>query len=270
MNKLAAVALSLGTLIFGSLFALYIFCWVTVPAGHVGVVSSFGQVHDGTLTPGGTLVAPWNRVERISCQTQRDEEEANAPTKEGLSCKIKTVLLYHLDTQHVVELVKNTGYTGYSDKLVAPQFRAAIRDATVGFEAEALYTADRAKVEATIGDKVRIELAKNGIIVESIQLLDLAIPDAVKSRIEAKVGAAQDALKMEFVLKQRRLEAEAEIIRATGLAKVQELIQKDLSDSYLKYLAIKALETVSTHGNTVIYVNGDGVPLMANTAAKGK
>ena len=231
-----------------------------IEKGEYGVVASFGSVENNVLMPGLNFVWPWKKVYRIPSVVQKDEEEAATPTKEGMTCNIRSILLWRIDPTRVVEIVKQYGHEGFEDRLVHPYFRGAIRDVTVQFDSESLYTQDRAKVELMMLEKVTKVLSSHGIMTESVTLTNLTLPNSVKDRIEAKVSAEQDVKRMEFVLKQKELEGKAKIVEAEAIAKAQQIIKQDLDINYLYYLWIQALKEKD---NNLIYVpiGSDGLPL---------
>ena len=51
-----------------------------VPAQHVGVLETFGKVHDTTWSPGLHAWLPWIGVHRINCRTMQLEERTSTPT----------------------------------------------------------------------------------------------------------------------------------------------------------------------------------------------
>lgn len=256
-------------------FVLLMGCTVwQIPAGHVGLISRFGEVSDETLSPGGPyFVKPWASVIRVSVQTQKDEELETVPTSNGLPVQVKATMIYNLRPEKAASLVREVGNDKYQERVVTPYFKNVVRDITAKYLPESLYTSERSKVEAEILVLVRQELGAR-FNIEAVMLLDPVLPAVVQQRIEAKVGAEQDAIRMESVFKQKELEgkankrvkeldAEAKVIEAKGLADAQAIIQKDLSHEYLVYLWIDALREGAKHNNAVIYVptGSDGMPL---------
>jgi len=234
----------------------------SIPAGHIGVVSSFGEISDSTMSPGGPyFVKPWKTVQRMNVQVQKDEEPATVPTKNGLAVQVKAVLLFHLDPLKAPGMAREVG-DKYTEKVVTPYFRNAVRDICAEYPPEALYTSDRTAVEAAVLSRVQKDLGPRGILVESVMLQDPVLPTVVTDRIQAKVGAEQDAQRMEFVLKQKELEAKAKVVEAEGIAKAQKIIKNDLDHNYLIYLWIEALKESAKHNNATIYIptGSDGMP----------
>lgn len=264
------VGAAVAVLIVLVLIVGWMFCWVTVGKGHVGVLSWFGEVEDATLSPGPHLVHPFKRVYRMNVQTQKDEEPATVPTKNGLPVDMNATLLFHLDPGHAPMMAREVGDQDYAARVVTPYFKNAVRDVTAEYAPEAMYTAERTQVEQKIFARLTKELGPRGLVVEAVMILDPKLPAVVQERIQAKVGAEQDAARMEFVLKQKELEAQAKVVEARGIAEAQNIIKKDLDDNYLRYLWIEALKESAKHNNATIYVptGHDGMPFFKNAESK--
>ncbi len=249
----------------------YFCCFVSIEPGYVGVNSWFGKTDEELMMPGPHLVHPFKKTRRVNCKTQKNEEPATVPTKNGLAVTMKATMQYRLSTAHAVKMINEVGDV-YEEILIDPIFRNSVRDACAEFDAEALYTSDRNKVEAKVIEQLNKELSHRGIIIEGVQLLDPILPDVVKSRIEQKVAADQDVQRMQFVLKQRELEAQAKVVEANGIAKAQAIIKQDLTQEYLVYLWIEALKESAKHNNATIYIptGESGLPFFKSPQPKGK
>ena len=249
----------------------------SVPPGHIGLVTSFGKIEDGYLADGGPyFVAPWKSVDKVSMQVQRNEEDATVPTKGGLSVQVKANLIYRLDRNKAVSVMKEVGVK-YEEKIIDPFFKNAVRDVCAEFLPESLYTSDRQTVEDQVFKRISKELEGRGFICESVMIQDPRLPQVVTERIQAKVAAEQDAIRMQSVFKQRdqeamankrqkELEAEAKVIEAEGISKAQTIIKKDLDNNYLIYLWIEALKdhAKNNHATTIyVPVGPAGLPLIA-------
>lgn len=234
-----------------------------VEAGHVGVVTSFGRVEEETLAEGLHFVGFWKNVHPLSLRTQEQKEVALSPTKEGLAVDLEASLLFALDTAKAREVFQKIG-PEYLRVVVIPQFRSALRGTTTNFQARDLYTANRVEVEARLEQDVKALLAPRGILVERVLLRKLEIPASIKAAIEQKLAAEQDAERMKFVLDRAKQEAEQRRVEAQGQADAQDIIQKNLSELYIRYLWVKALEGSTSKPSTVIYVpiGADGMPQM--------
>jgi regulator of protease activity HflC (stomatin/prohibitin superfamily) len=245
----------------------------TVPAGHLGVVTTFGKVEDWTLAEGIHLVAFWRSVNPLSLRTQEIMEMAEVPTKEGLTIGLDASVLYSLRRDKTREVFQRIGMN-YAEIVIVPQFRSAMRGITVNHDAKELYTASRAVIETKIEASIKEVLESRGITCERVLLRAIRLPNTVKAAIEQKLEAEQLAEKMTWVNKKEEMEAKRKVIEANGISEAQKIIQSTLSDMYVRYLWVKALELAAAKPSTVIYVpiGQDGLPMMlpAKTAEEKK
>ncbi len=250
------------------LLVLFIFLFfasvVSVPTGNVGILTLFGRVTGETLGEGIHLINPLKAVQRLSIQTQSVKESANVPSNEGLILALDTSLLFHLDHSMAAEVYQKVG-SNYGEKIVEPTLRAAIRAATSSHSANALYTNARELVQKQIQDELKTELAPRGVIIENVLLRDVQLPLMLKSSIEAKQQAEQDALRMSFILQKEKQEAERKRIEAQGIADFQKIVAQGISSQLLEWKGIEATEKLATSANTKIVVVGNpknGLPLI--------
>ncbi len=247
------------------LFLVACSCVTFVNSGHVGVVTSFGAVEKEVLSEGVNFIAPWKNCSNLSIRTSEHKEVANVPTSEGLTIKLEASLIYALNKSNVSEIYQKIG-PDFIEVIISPQMRSAIRGVTVKYQAKDLYTSNRAEIEAALLEAMKHTIEPYGIMVESILLRDIDLPERVRSAIETKLSADQAAQQMEFVLLKEKKESERKVIEAQGIAEAQKTIHTTLTDNYIKYLWVKALENNAQHPSTVIYVpiGQDGLPVVAN------
>jgi regulator of protease activity HflC (stomatin/prohibitin superfamily) len=133
-------------------------------------------------------------------------------------------------------------------RVVEPNLRSTIRSVTSSHSANALYTGAREEVALRIQDDLVKLLGPRGIIVESVLLRDVQLPSLLKTSIEAKQQAEQDALRMNFVLQKEKQEA------ALGI-----------SPQLLEWKGIEATERLATSANAKVVLIGNsrtGLPLI--------
>ena len=253
--------LALGVVLLGLTAVNSVSC---VRTGHVGVVTVFGRVTGRTVPEGIHLVNPLARVHQLDIKTQEIKERAMVPSREGLIMGIEASVLYHLQPAQAAEVFQRIG-TGYGDVLLVPNFRAAIRSVTAGNTASALYSDGREGIASRILADLQAQVAPRGIVVENVLLRDLQLPDSLKSAIEAKQQAEQDAQRMEFVLQKERQEAERKRVEAQGIKDFQDIVSQGISDKLLEWKGIEATVELSKSANSKIVVVGNpktGLPLL--------
>jgi prohibitin 1 len=236
----------------------------SIPTGNVGVLTLFGRVTGETLSEGIHLINPLKSVQKLSVQTQSVKESANVPSNEGLILALDTSLLFHLDKTKAAQVYQTIG-ENYAEKIVEPTLRAAIRAATSAHTANALYTNARELVQSQIQDELSKELGARGVLVENVLLRDVQLPAMLKSSIEAKQQAEQDALRMSFILQKEKQEAERKRIEAQGIADFQKIVAQGISAQLLEWKGIEATEKLAGSANTKVVVIGNsknGLPLV--------
>ncbi|MFA6378842.1 MAG: prohibitin family protein [Candidatus Omnitrophota bacterium] len=237
-----------------------------VPAGTVGVYDIFGKVSPEERQPGLNFINPLANLVIMNVKTEEVTENMPVPSQEGLSIHLDVSVLYRLDPSKASDIYKTVGMN-YRQVVILPQFRSACRDATVGYEAKALYTLSREAISGKIYGELQKMLSERGIILEKVLLRAIQLPQTVSTAIELKLKFEQESEQMKFILQKERQEAERRVIEAEGIAKAQEIINKTLTTAYLQLEAIQAQKKMAESPNhTTVYIpSGDnGIPLIRN------
>ncbi len=248
----------IGTII-GVIAVVVLLFWsvVTVPAGHVAVITLFGSVSEHVLGEGIHLINPLATAHEMSVQTQELKESTSVPSSEGLMMTLDTSLLLRLDASRAWYVYQKIGMN-YSQTVIEPMLRSAIRDVTSKHSANALYTGGREEVQQKIQDMLFKELGDRGIFVENVLLRDVQLPLMLKTSIEQKQQAEQESLRMSFILQKEKQEAERKRIEAQGIADFQRIVAAGISQQLLEWKGIEATEKLAASSNTKVVVIGSG------------
>jgi regulator of protease activity HflC (stomatin/prohibitin superfamily) len=253
---LAMVAFVLVILLFAAV--------ARVESGNVGVLTLFGRVTGEVLPEGIHLVNPFKANNEMSIRTQEIKESASVPSSEGLVMNLDTSLIFHVDPAKASDVYQKIG-PNYQTVLIEPNLRAAIREATASHSANALYTGEREMVAKQIFDQLAGLLGQRGFIVESILLRDIQLPATLKSSIESKQQAEQEALAMSFRLQKETQEAQRKRIEAQGVRDFQQIVAQGISPQLLEWKGIEATESLAKSPNSKVVVIGNsknGLPLI--------
>lgn len=241
-------------------------CTVVRP-GEAGIKQRFGKLSDVVATEGTVFYNPFtSKVVKTSVQTNNLELSLSLPSKEGLSITSQISILYRLDKDKVASVIQTLGLN-YSS-IIANVFRSASADVCSKFFAKDMHSGMRAEIEKAIKEKMDENLIKQGIIIESVLMKSIQLPEGLAGSIERKLQAEQDAMRMEFVLQQQKLEAERMLIEAKGTRDAQKILAEGLTPEIIKIRSIEAFNQLSkspntkiviTDGKTPFLVNGDGV-----------
>ena len=254
-----------GLAIAAFLIVILLFSCVTkVASGHVGVLTLFGRVTGEVLPEGIHLINPFKSSTEMSIRTQEIKESASVPSAEGLVMNLDTSLIYHLDPAKAADVYQKIG-PNYLNVFIEPNLRAAIREATASHTANALYSGERELVAKQIRDQLTSLLGERGILVEAILLRDIQLPLTLKTSIETKQQAEQEALAMNFRLQKEKQEAERKRIEAAGIRDFQQIVAQGISTQLLEWKGIEATENLAKSANAKVVVIGNsknGLPLI--------
>lgn len=190
-------------------------------------------------------------------------DSISALTKDNLPVDMDITVLYKLVSSAAPEVYRILGKTKvYTEKVVRPSIRTAIRNSVAKFNATEVMSQRRQEVEKDIEKELRkifkdyfsARGMEEGIVVERVLLRNVDPPEKLKVAIQAKLEAEQEAQKMAFVLQKEKLEAKRKAVEAGGIAKAQRIIAKSLTREYLQWYYIQTLKELveSPNNSTVI------------------
>ena len=119
-----------------------------------------------------------------------------------------------------------------------------------------MYSTKRDEFQAKIFSTIESNFKERGLLLEQLLVRNITLPASVKTTIESKINAEQDAQKMTFVLQKERQEAERKRVEAQGIADYQKILSTGLSDKLLQYEMIKAINT-SPNAKLIFMTNGE-------------
>ena len=115
-------------------------------------------------------------------------------------------------------------------------------------------------------ESIETDFKKRGLILEQLLVRNITLPTNVKTSIEEKIKAEQEAQKMEFVLQKEKQEAERKRVEAQGIADYQRIMSSGLTDKQLQYEQIQVLKGLVTSPNSKVIVMGKGnTPVILDT-----
>lgn len=267
-RRFAAPVRILGAIVI--LIGIITSCIIQIDAGEVGVKKLFGKVQNDVLTSGLHFINPLLDVEKMDVKTQNytmsgvhDEGQKSGDdairvlTADGLEVVIDLTVLYKVLPADAPRIVRETGLD-FTNKVVRPVTRTKIRDNAVYYDAVALYSSKRDEFQARIFKSIEADFKSRGLVLEQLLVRNITLPAMVKTAIEQKITAEQDAQKMQFVLAKERQEAERKRVEAQGISDYQRIISESLTDRQLQYEQIKALKDLAGSGNAKMVIMGKG------------
>ncbi len=214
---------------------------VIVPAGHRGVLTTFGRVEPVVLSEGLHLRVPVaQQVALMNVQIQKGEGEGKAASRDLQHVNVRVAVNYRLEPERAPQVFQGIGtLDAVGDRIILPAVHEAVKAAIAQFTAEEL-VARRTDVRQRIRGQLDDRLRERGVIVEDFAIVSFSFSKDFEAAIEEKSRAEQMRLKAERDLERIRVEAEQQVIRAGAEAQALTLQRKAEAESLALQRRIEA------------------------------
>ena len=198
----------------------------TIPAGHTGVVTTFGKVSGTVLGEGLHFKLPFiTNVVKIDNRVLKTEVSSSSASKDLQTVNSTIALNYRIGRANSASIYQNIG-TDFENVLINPAIQECVKSVTAQFTAEELIT-ERQKVGDLMREALAEKIGPYGFDIEEFN-----------AAIEAKQTAQQNALKAEQDLARIKVEAQQQIEQARAEAesyrlKNQEITQETLAMEWI-------------------------------------
>ena len=276
-GKKNKVPLIVGIVVIAAFAAVAILSSIKiVPAGCTGVVTTFGEVSDTSLTEGLHFVVPFaQKVEVISNKIQIYEATADAVSKDLQAVSTKIAVNYRIRSEASARIFRDIG-VDYKDVILMPTVQEGMKSVCAKYNAEQLIS-QRASVAEEIKTELEGKVNEYGIEIEKFNIVNFDFSKEFNEAIEAKQVAEQNLIKTRTEQNQAIVVAEAEakkkVIAAEADAKVikaradaqaaaNKTISESLNPSLIQYQTIErwngVLPKVAGSANPLIAMDIDG------------
>ncbi|MHC8494995.1 prohibitin family protein [Thalassospira sp. SM2505] len=253
--------------------------FITIPAGHVGVMwyrFLGGTVVDRTYGEGIQMIFPWDEMYVYDARLQNQARVYDTISSNGLSMEVDIAVRYRINREAAGMLHKLVG-PNYAEILVYPEIGSHARELISRYTPEQLYTETRAFIQAEILERMVNELGSSLVnqsfrgrlvTVEDVLIRSVTLPPRVADAIERKAEQYQAMLEYDFRIAREQKEKERKKIEAEGIREFQDIVAKTITEEYLRLRGIEATMSLATSRNskTIIIGGKDGLPVILNTA----
>ena len=276
-GKKNKVPLIVGIVVIAAFAAVAILSSIKiVPAGCTGVVTTFGEVSDTSLTEGLHFVIPFaQKVEVISNKIQIYEATADAVSKDLQAVSTKIAVNYRIRSEASARIFRDIG-VDYKDVILMPTVQEGMKSVCAKYNAEQLIS-QRASVAEEIKTELEGKVNEYGIEIEKFNIVNFDFSKEFNEAIEAKQVAEQNLIKTRTEQNQAIVVAEAEAkkkviaaeadakaikARADAQAAANKTISESLNPSLIQYQTIErwngVLPKVAGSANPLIAMDIDG------------
>ncbi|MBI2038919.1 MAG: prohibitin family protein [Candidatus Niyogibacteria bacterium] len=216
-----------------------------VPAGHVGIVYSFGAIVNQT-SDGLQWVAPWRSITRASIQVQGHKfDKLDSFSLETQDVFVAATINIQVSPENIQELYREVG-PEYFDVLVRPRVLQAFKDATVRYSSVQI-APNREAIRKEVRERLTTELMIHSIAVQDLLIDNISFSAEFQNAIEEKQRQSQLALaerekvasekaKADQAIETARGAGEAILITASKQAEANKKLAESLSPQLVQYI----------------------------------
>jgi prohibitin 2 len=232
-----------------------------VPASRVGIVVTFGDVHEETLAEGIHFLNPFSTVREVFLAIDRvDASRAEAASKDLQSVHSDLVVNYRVEPTKAVELFRINTSLDYEERILKPVIYEAFKAVVANYTAEELVS-KRAIVSDGVLRAIREKVKPYYINIDNVSLVNFGFSKAFNEAIEQKVTASQQAETAKRKLEQVEYEAQQSIARAKGEAEAIAIQSNAIKENGgAAYLQLRAIE--KWDGRLPTYTGGQAIPFI--------
>lgn len=247
----------------GVLFLMYLVApFAIVPAGHRGVITTFGKVSNIVLDEGIHFRIPIAQtVHLMDVRIQKGEGKGDAASKDLQTIHTTVALNYHVNPNDAAKVFQDIGQQ-VGDRIIVPAVKEAVKAATAQYTAEELIS-KRPEVKERIRGLLADRLVKFGIAVDDFSITNFDFSKSFNDAIEAKTTAEQLKLKAERDLARIKVEAEQKIASAKAEAESLALQKQQVTPELIRLREIEnQRRAVEKWDGKLPSVTGGSVPFI--------
>lgn len=209
-----------------------------VPAGHRGVISTFGKVDEVVLGEGIHPRIPLvQNVSLVDVRIQKIETPSIAASRDLQTVNSVVALNFHIIPTEVAKVYRDIGPM-IGERIINPAVQEVIKAITAQYTAEELISR-RSEVKDKTSAMLSERLVRFGVAVDEFSITNFDFSKVFNEAIEAKTTADQLKLKAERDLERIRIEAEQKVATAKAEAESLRLQKQEVTAELLRLREIE-------------------------------
>lgn len=236
-----------------------------VPANSVGIIYApfGGGIQDQVLGEGVSVKSPFDTVYTISTEVQdKTIENLTVQTKDSQFVTITVNVKYFVDESKAFTVFKKfRTLSNVNAQLVQSEVKKAIESATTSFNIIECLGDQLPNIYAQVESGLAESLARNGITLHTVTLLNIDGGDAIEAAIAAEAVAKKNVETAQQELAAAQIKAETTVVEAQAQADATTILAQAVLDNP-DVLTLKWIE--KWNGVLPYYVSSDGSNVMVD------
>lgn len=250
-------------LLIVALFILWPFA--TVPAGYVGVMTTFGAPSPTVYEPGIHFRLPISQsMHNVYAGVYKAQSDVAGSSKDLQQVDMKVAVNFNILPTAAVGVYSNLGGDPWT-QVMDPAVHDVVKAVAARYEATDLIQ-KRDQVSQEVREALLTRFKNIGVNVSAVNIVDFQFSKQFNDAIEAKITAQQNALRVENEIAQTKWEAQKRVVEseaalqvAQNNAKANELMGKSL-EANPALVEMKKIERWDGHYPT--YMMGGALPMI--------
>lgn len=255
---------------FITLIILWVFApFATVPAGHRGVITSFGAPSAEVYSEGIHWRTPVkDTMHLVDVSTKKANITGDAASKDLQSVHMTVALNYHTRPEAAVTVFRDLG-NDPEGRIILPAAQESMKSVAARYTAEELIS-KRSDVSTAIVAQLRDRMQRHGLTVDEFSITNFRFSKSFDEAIEAKTTAEQLKLKADRDLERIRVEAEQQIAKAKAEAEGLRAQKQEITPDLLRLREVENQREAIRKWNGVLptFTGGGPVPFINMGASK--
>jgi len=242
-------------------------CWpfASVPAGYVGVKTTFGAPSSATYEPGLHFIAPMSQsMHNVYIGVYKAQSDVAGSSKDLQQVDMKVSVNFNILPTAAVGVYSTLGGDPWT-QVMDPAVHDIAKAVAARYEATDLIQ-KRDQVSQEMREALLTRFKNIGVNVSAVNIVDFTFSKQFNDAIEAKITAQQNALRVENEITQTKWEAQKRVVEseaalrvAENNAKANELMGKSLEANPA---LIEKLKVEKWDGHYPTYMMGGAMPMI--------
>ncbi|RKP56395.1 prohibitin family protein [Pararobbsia silviterrae] len=267
-----------GKIITGAVLALvvivvliFLFPFATVPAGNVGVMTSFGAPSSTIYEPGIHFRMPISQtMHNVYVGVYKAESEVAGSSKDLQQVDMKVSVNFNILPAAAVSVYSTLAGDPWT-QVMDPAVHDTVKAVAARYEATDLIQR-RDQVSQEVREALLNRFKNIGVNVSAVNIVDFQFSKQFNDAIEAKITAQQNAMRVENEIAQTKWEAQKRVVESEAALQVAQNTAK-ANDILGQSLAanpslIEKMKIDKWDGHYPTYMMAGGVPMIQVGATK--
>ncbi len=223
-------------------------CVSTIPAGHTGVLVTFGKVENKILSEGVNFKLPYQQVVKIDNRVQKNSFTLEAFSSDIQQTNVTGSVNFTIDKNQSQFLYQTVG-VNYYDTVIYPRILENVKLVFSVYSAEGLIEM-RTLLSEEVEEYMNEDMSKYGIQIIDVNIENIDFTDIFTDAVEAKQVAQQNKLttqtEQESMIIVAEADAKKKVIDAQAAAETAKI------EADAKAYAVKVQAEAEAEANALI------------------